>query len=179
MRGFNARGQNSEAITFSVFYRTQDQLQRWHKIGRFGVWTPDQARREAQRVLRARDLGEDPSGSRMALRNSMTMATLCAEYVADMDAHRINGKKDSTIYTDKSRIRKYIAPQLGKLRVVSVTQSQIEDFVAGLSPASQENYRTNQRDLLLCDQKEDTRDKSVSRRRDAQRQQEAEKAVFS
>ena len=136
VRGFHARRQFGDAVTFGVFYRTLDGQQRWHRVGRFGVWTPEQARKEAQRILRARDLGEDPSGARMALRNSMTMAALCVEYVADMDAHRINGKKQSTIYTDKSRIRKYIAPQLGKLKVVSVTQSQIEDFVAGLSPAS-------------------------------------------
>lgn len=57
-KGFNARRQKSDAITFSVFYRTREQLQRWHRIGRFGTWTPQEARKEAQRVLRARDLGE-------------------------------------------------------------------------------------------------------------------------
>jgi Arm DNA-binding domain len=54
--------QFSDIITFSVVYRTRDGIQRWQKIGRFGVWTPAQARIEAQRILRARDLGEDPSG---------------------------------------------------------------------------------------------------------------------
>ena len=34
VKGFNARRQKSDAVTFSVYYRTQDQLQRWHKIGR-------------------------------------------------------------------------------------------------------------------------------------------------
>lgn len=136
VKGFNARRQKSEAVTFSVFYRTHDQQQRWHRIGRFGVWTPDQARKEAQRVLRARDLGEDPSGARMAVRNSPTVAQLCDEYVADMDAHRINGKKASTIYTDKGRIKRYIVPRLGKLKEMSVTQAQIEDFMNQLSPGS-------------------------------------------
>jgi integrase len=135
-KGLNARRQKGDAVTFSVFYRTQDGLQRWHKIGRYGVWTPEQARREAQRILRARDLGEDPSGARLAFKASPTVAELCAEYEADMDAHRINGKKASTILTDKSRIKRYIAPHLGKLKVLSVTQAQIEEFMHKLSPGS-------------------------------------------
>ena len=61
VKGFNARRQRGDAVTFSVFYRTLDGQQRWHRVGRFGVWTPEQARKEAQRVLRARDLGEDPA----------------------------------------------------------------------------------------------------------------------
>ena len=51
VRGFNARRQFSEAVTFSVFYRTKDGRQRFLKIGRFGVFTPEQARNEARRVL--------------------------------------------------------------------------------------------------------------------------------
>jgi integrase len=136
VKGFNARRQKSEAITFSVFYRTHEQYQRWHRIGHFGVWTPEQARKEAQRVLRARDLGEDPSGARMAVRNSPTVAELCDEYVAEMDAHRLNGKKASTIKSDKSRIATHIRPKLGKLKVVSATQADVEAFMHQLSPGS-------------------------------------------
>jgi Phage integrase, N-terminal SAM-like domain/Arm DNA-binding domain len=136
VKGFNARRQRGDAITFSVFYRTLDGQQRWHRVGRFGVWSPDQARREAQRVLRARDLGEDPSGARMAFRNSPTVQELCDEYVSDMEAHRINGKKTSTIISDKNRIKKHIAPRLGKLKVATVTQTQVEDFMHQLSPGS-------------------------------------------
>lgn len=136
VRGFNARRQKSDAITFSVFYRTQDQQQRWHRIGRFGVWTPEQARKEAQRVLRARDLGEDPSGARMAVRSSPTMAELCDEYLADMQSGKLNGKKPSTIKSDLTRIKLHIKPKLGKLRVVSITQADVEAFMHQLSPGN-------------------------------------------
>ncbi len=84
VRGFHARRQFGPDITFAVFYRNQENLQRWHKIGRFGVWTVSQARSEAQRVLRARDLGEDPTAARQALRNAITFAQLCDEYIAEM-----------------------------------------------------------------------------------------------
>lgn len=133
VKGFNARRQKSEAVTFSVNYRTLGGQQRWHRVGRFGVWTPDQARKEAQRVLRARDLGEDPSGARMALRQSPTMAELCDQYLGDMQSGKLNGKKASTIKTDISRISANIKPRLGKLKVASITQSQIEDFAHSLS----------------------------------------------
>src|ERR1700693_5003875 len=86
VKGFNARRQFGDAVTFSVFYRSLEGTQRWHRIGRLGVWTPEQARKEAQKILRARDLGEDPSGSRMAARNSPTVEQLCADYLAAMDA---------------------------------------------------------------------------------------------
>jgi integrase len=136
VRGFNARRQKSETVTFSVFYRTQDQLQRWHRIGRFGVWTPEQARKEAQRVLRARDLGEDPSGARMAVRNSPTMAELCDEYQSDMQSGKLNGKKPSTIKSDVTRINKHIKPKLGKLKVATITQADLEAFIHQLSPGN-------------------------------------------
>jgi site-specific recombinase XerD len=136
VRGFHARRQYGDAVTFAVFYRNSESLQRWHRIGRFGVWTPDQARKEAQRVLRARDLGEDPTAERMALRNAMTIAQLCDEYVSDMQSGKINGKKISTIKSDISRIATHIKPALGKRKVTGITQEDVEQFMHGLNPGS-------------------------------------------
>ena len=130
--GFNARRQFSNVVTFSVVYRTLEGTQRWQRLGRYGVWMPEQARKEAQRVLRARDLREDPAGARMALRNSMTMAQLCDEYSA-----RENGKKPATVKSDNSRIKLHIKPKLGKLKVTTVTSEQIEDFMRSLSRGTQ------------------------------------------
>jgi integrase len=130
--GFNVRRQNSNVVTFNVVYRTLEGTQRWQRLGRYGVvWTPDQARREAQRVLRARDLGEDPAGSRMALRTGMTVAELCDEYSA-----RDNGKKPGTIRSDNSRIKMHIKPKLGKFRVASITSEQVEDFMHSMKQGS-------------------------------------------
>jgi integrase len=136
VRGFSARRQFSDVVTFNVFYRTADGTQRWHKIGRHGIFSPDVARQEARRILMAVALGQDPSGERYKLRNSMTVADLCVSYVADMEAGRINGKKESTIKSDKNRIHKHISPIIGKYRVVTITQENIEDFMRSLSPGS-------------------------------------------
>jgi Arm DNA-binding domain/Phage integrase, N-terminal SAM-like domain len=136
VRGFHVRRQYGDAITFAVFYRNSENRQRWHRIGRFGVWTPDQARKEAQRVLRAKDLGEDPTTARMALRSAPTMEQLCDEYVSDMQSGKVNGKKISTIKTDVSRIATHIKPALGKRKVASITQEEVERFMHGLTPGS-------------------------------------------
>ena len=49
VRGFVARRQFSEIITYSVVFRTQDQTQRWMKLGRHPILTPHLARQEAIR----------------------------------------------------------------------------------------------------------------------------------
>jgi site-specific recombinase XerD len=82
--------------------------------------------------LRARDLGEDPSGARLALRNALTVADLCDEYVQN----GMNGKKASTAKTDVSRIATHIKPALGKRKVTVVTQTDVETFMRGLSAGS-------------------------------------------
>jgi integrase len=130
VRGFCARRQ-FDVVTYSVVFRTFDGIQRWHRIGRHGVWTPVLARREAQRVLRARDLGEDPSAERKALRSAPTILELCNEY-----QKRDNGKRSATIKSDRSRIKLHIVPKLGKLKVTAVTSDHVEDFMRSLSAGS-------------------------------------------
>jgi hypothetical protein len=56
VRGFVARRQFSDVITFSVVYRTKEGVQRWQKLERFPILTPHLARQEAIRVLRAKAL---------------------------------------------------------------------------------------------------------------------------
>jgi integrase len=134
VKGFCARRQFSEVVTFSVIYRTRNGLQRWHKIGRFPILTPHLARLEAIRILRSVALGEDPSGERQASRNALTISELTDAYMTDIAI--LNGKKAHTIASDKSRIKKHIKPKLGKYRVISVTQEQIEDLMHSLSPGN-------------------------------------------
>jgi hypothetical protein len=116
IHGFIARRQFSYVVTYSVVFRTYDGIARWMKIGRHGVFTPDQARQEAARLLREVALGKDPAGARMALRAAPTMEQLCDEYVSDMQSGKVNGKKISTIKTDISRIATHIKPVWGSAK---------------------------------------------------------------
>ena len=132
VRGFVARRQFSDVITFSVVYRTKENVQRWQKLERFPILTPHLARQEAIRVLRAKALGQDPAGEKMALRSGPTISDLCDEY-----QQRDNGKKPGTIRCDNSRIEQHIKPKLGKLKVAVVTSEQVEDFMRSLPTGSQ------------------------------------------
>jgi integrase len=132
VRGFVARRQFSEIVTYSVIFRNREARQHWYKLGRHPILTPHIARQEAIRVLRAVTLGEDPSAERRALRSALTVAELCDEYSA-----RDNGKKPITIRSDNSRIKLHIKPKLGRMRVASITSEQIEVFMHSLSAGSQ------------------------------------------
>jgi hypothetical protein len=133
VRGFVARRQRSDIVTFSVVYRTREGTQRWQKLERFPILTPHIARQEAIRVL---PLGQDPAGERYALRSGATMGELCADFLADMQSAKINGKKSSTIKSDKSRIENHIQGRLGKFRIASISQDQIEAFINSMSQGS-------------------------------------------
>jgi hypothetical protein len=67
VRGFVARRQFSDIVTFSVVYRTRENVQRWQKLERFPILTPHLARQEAIRVLRAKALGQDLLAKRWLL----------------------------------------------------------------------------------------------------------------
>jgi integrase len=136
IRGFCARRQFSDVITYSVYFRTRDGQQRLHKIGRHGVFTPTQAREIAKEVLRNVAVGKDPGAELKALRHGPTMENLCDEYVSDMQSGKVNGKKTSTIKTDISRIETHIKPALGKRKVASITQDDVEQFMHALNPGS-------------------------------------------
>src|ERR1700722_8520360 len=128
IHGLNVRRQFSDVVTYSIVYRTLEGVQRWQRIGRHGVWTPDLARKQARSVLMARDLGKDPSADRMALRSAPTVSELCDEY-----EKRDNGKKPATIRSDRSRIKIHIKPNLGKLKVAAVTSEHVEDFMRSIT----------------------------------------------
>jgi integrase len=136
VRGFCARRQFSDVVTYSVVFRTNDNIQRWYKLGRTPIFTPDLARKEAIRVLRDVALGNDPSAERYESRHGMTVAQLCDEYEVDMNSGKLNGKKASTIMSDVSRIKNHIKPKLGRYKVCAITSDQIEAFMNEQSKGS-------------------------------------------
>ncbi|MDA8051505.1 MAG: site-specific integrase [Rhodospirillales bacterium] len=133
--GFYARRQQSEAVRFGLFYRTETGRQRWQTIGRFGSpWTPDTARTEARRLLGEVVRGRDPAGEKEASRRAVTVAELCALYLADAEAGRLlvrggKPKKPLTLASDRGRIEGHIIPLLGSMKVASVTREDVARFM--------------------------------------------------
>ena len=146
--GFYARRRTGTAVTFGVVYRTVGS-RRWRRqtIGRLGApWTPETARKEAQRILGEVARGHDPQADKLALRKATTVSELCNLYVADAKAGRILGrggraKKESTIAFDEGAIRAHIAPLLGSKTVVSVTKADIERFMHAVAEGKTASIR--------------------------------------
>ena len=135
VRGFGARRQLSKKVAFVLFYRTRENRQRWHTIGRHGSpWTPDQAREEAKRLLHEVAQGRDPAGTKQEARKGVTVAELCDLYLTDVEAGRVltkrkAPKKVSTVASDRSRIERHVKPLLGRRPVAAVTRDDVEAFM--------------------------------------------------
>lgn len=125
--GFGVKIMPSGAKTYIVHYRVgggRRGKKREFTIGRHGVLTADMAREEAQKILAAARLGEDPQGHRVVTRNALNVQELCEEYLANATAT----KKPSTIKIDTYNINRHIIPLLGDERIDQVTRRQIERF---------------------------------------------------
>ena len=123
------------AVSYVLFYRTQDGRQRWHTIGRHGSpWIPDTAREEAQRLLGDVARGGDPAAVKRSKRQAKTVAELCDLYMDDAGAGRLLTrrkipKKASTLVIDCLRIESHVKPLLGQQSVAAVTREDIDQFM--------------------------------------------------
>jgi integrase len=132
---FGARRQKSNSVSYVVFYRTAENRQRLHTIGRHGApWTPETARKEAKRLLGSVASGRDPAADKKQMRHAESVSALCDLYFADAEAGRIltrrkHPKKPSTIITDRSRAERHIKPLLGLRSVASITRSDVVSFM--------------------------------------------------
>ncbi len=133
--GFGARRQFSAAVSYVLVYRNADGRSRRLTIGRHGSpWTPDTARREAQRLLGAVHSGQDPAEAKQERRKAATVAELCDNYFADIQAGRVltkarRPKKAGTVAIDRTRIERHVKPLLGTMKVQAVTREDIDRFM--------------------------------------------------
>lgn len=132
---FGARRQKSDSVSYIVFYRTAENRQRFHTIGRHGApWAPDTARKEAKRILGEVANGADPADAKRMKRHAESVSELCDMYFVDAKAGRLltrrkTPKKASTLLTDESRAERHIKPLLGRMAVSSITRADIDSFM--------------------------------------------------
>lgn len=136
--GFGVRRQKSEARTYVLKSRVNNQ-QRWFTIGRHGApWTPEMARKEAIRILGDIADGVDLAAVRDEGKVTTTISELCDQYLEDAEAGKILTKfgvpkKLSTLTTDKGRIVRHIKPLLGKRLVKDISSSDVKRFLNDLA----------------------------------------------
>ena len=120
--GFGLRVTPSGERSYVLKYRYSGR-QRWFTIGRHGSpWTPEMARREAQRLLGEVTRGIDPASDKQTDREALTIAELCDLYLAEGVAH----KKRLTLQSDRGRIENHIKPLFGKKRADAIASDDIE-----------------------------------------------------
>ncbi len=151
LRGFGVKVVASGLKTFVVQYRNAQGRSRRIMIGRYGVMTVEEARREAKTVFGKIARGVDPLEEKhTAAGDAITVAEVCDWYLTEAEEGRILGRrrrpiKTSTLAMDRSRIDVHIKPLLGKRAVSSLKLGDIEGAQADIAAGKTSKPRAGSR----------------------------------
>lgn len=144
LKGFGARVAFSGVKSYVLQYRSPDGRLRRMAFARYPVFTVDEARKEAIRMLADVTRGVDPADAKQAKRAAPTIGDICDWYLKEAEAGRLLGRrrmpiKASTVRMERSRIDRHIRPLIGHRKVVGLKPADIEtmqaDIAAGKSAA--------------------------------------------
>ena len=105
--------------------------QRRVKIGLFGPFTVEQARKRGEEVVRAASEGRDPQQDKRDARNAITVAELCDSYLEAARAGLVitrfrRPKRASTVAIDEGRIARHIKPLVGRIPARDLTRAAVQ-----------------------------------------------------
>lgn len=150
LKGFGVRIGFSGVKSYVLQYRSPDGRLRRMGYARFPVFTVDEARKEAIRMLADVTRGIDPADAKQAKRAAPTIGDVCDWYLEEAEAGRLLGRrrlpiKASTVRMERSRIDRHIRPLIGHRKVAGLKPADIEamqaDIAAGKSAADKGSGR--------------------------------------
>ena len=131
--GFGLRVHPTGKKVFIAQVRVGRQTRRM-RIGPFGPFTVDQARTQAQEIIRKASLGTDPQREKREARAAITVGELCDTY---MEAARAGlvltrfrvQKRASTVAIDEGRVSRHIKPLIGSTLAQDLTRADVQRMV--------------------------------------------------
>lgn len=137
LRGFGIRIEPSGIKTFLAKYRAEGGGRRAPErrvtIGRYGALTPEEARRQARKILGGAAVGADPAAEIKARRMEMRVFELIDLYEREgcfIQRGKRQGEamKPRTKQYTLARLRHHVVPLLGHRRVSEINAGDIERF---------------------------------------------------
>lgn len=129
--GVSVRPSGSKSFIAQYDFGGRRGVTRRVTIGTYGKpWTVEQARKEADPILRNAKSGIDFAEAKAKRRAEMTVAELCDEYLREGCDH----KAVSTVSTDKGRIERHIKRHaIAKMKIGDVKRGDIEKFMRAVA----------------------------------------------
>jgi integrase len=122
IKGFGVIFLPSGVRSFVAQYRNANGRQRRVTLGRYGVLTVEQARKEARLVLARVAGGDDPAQEKQAERGAGSIAELMSRYLSD---HAEPHNAPSTVAGAREMVRLHILPEIGNLATRAVTRQDV------------------------------------------------------
>ena len=106
---------------FVLQYRVNNRLRRY-TIGQLGPLTPDEARREAIRLLGEVASGRDPSEMRAVQKKAPTVAEMAERY---LNEHALVKKKPRSIDEDEKLLKNIILPTFVHRKISDISRADV------------------------------------------------------
>lgn len=131
LKGFGLKVTPEGRKVFLVQYRARGSLgnPKKYTIGPYGPVTPNGARAEAQRILLARAMGNDPQSERMAQRKQSRDETVAATVQAFLEQHASQNRSASET---RRVFDKDVLPLWGRRPIAKVTKRDVNELLDGI-----------------------------------------------